>query len=79
MSKLSSFSGETLQQSLEVDNLLSTFPAARFASAENVTDQGVAESYERFTLLLEYYGEIVVLPDSELTTEVVSDSYVCWR
>jgi hypothetical protein len=44
---------------------INPFPVARFASAANTTDEGVAESYERFTFFREWSGKYVVLPDAE--------------
>jgi hypothetical protein len=42
---------------------INPFPAARFASAKNVTDDDVKESYERFLYFREWFGREVVLPE----------------
>lgn len=48
---------------------INPFPAARFATAANVTDADVAESYERFMFFRQWFGENVVLPDEQSCSE----------
>ena len=66
---------------------INPFPAARYRTAENITDAEVDEAYEKFQFFKEWFGREVVKSDPECCSEslwlipmatgdVVSDLYI---
>ncbi|KAL4899602.1 amidase signature domain-containing protein [Aspergillus multicolor] len=50
---------------------INPFPAARYASAANITDEDVDEAYERFAYFREWFGKNVVKSDANSCSESV--------